>query len=1085
MHRLLAMLSLSLFSTAVSAATPVMPRHPAPSPDASKIAFSWQGDIWVAPAAGWSAQRLTVNPGYDHHPVWLPDGQRLAFVSSREGGDDIYMLDLQQGVPTRLTFHEAADLAMGALGSDLVFTSRRHEAWDRMSAVYRMSLAGGTEKLAVPVLALQAVPSPDGRLLALVRGGTPAQRRHYRGAANRDLWLYELATGKLEQLTRTDWDEDDVSWAGNESLVFRTDNGDSERNVFRLDLASRTLTQLTRHEGMDVRAPRTSHNGRLIAYELWDGIWTVPTDGSSEPARLVLDVPADLVTPATERKTYTDSASEIVPSPDGKQVALVIAGDIWVVARRTKDVASVAAAPTVRVTDTPARERDVVWSPDGKQLAYVSDRDGQLDLFAARPTGREDGSFVRATRSQEQRLSNTPEDESSPAFSPDGKRLAFVVGRGGLAVANADGTDRKLLFDHFSRAGFAWSPDSRWLAFSRSDQTANSEIFIVPASGGEPVNVSQHPGRDTTPVWSPDGRRLYWLSGRHARTMDVWAVYLTRADHERGAEEWVQLFEDEDGKKKKNGGSEAADPGKGDEPPRRGGKPQAAEKPAETPPRPVVIDLDGIHERARLVRALPGNEQELAVSPDSRTLVFSAEADAERDLYKVRWDGKELKRLTTGGSKATQIAFAKDGKQVFYRADRGTVGVVDLEGKPGDPVGFAARFEVDRQALRAQVYEEAWRELDRGFYDPASHGANWAELRERYRPLALGASTREDFEDVQNLLGGELNASHMRFRAAGGGSPVPTGGLGVELEPAADGQGVIITEVLPDTPAARADVNLMAGDRILAINGRRVEAAVNVFELLADTVRQRVVLQVRTASSERDVLVTPVRMSEVRDSRYQRWVKQRRALVEKWSDGKLGYIHIQGMDAPSLEDFERDLHAAAAGKWGLVIDVRNNGGGWTTDYLMSILSVRRHAWTVPRGADPSVKAYPDAERLPLPAWTRPAVTLCDQASYSNAEIFSWAFQTLGRGKVVGMPTFGAVISTGGAALVDDSFVRLPGRGWFVAGKGINQENNGCVPDVLVAQPPQEDLAASSDTQLAEAVRVLLAELPSDPALLPW
>lgn len=1084
MNRLFAVLSLTLLSTAASAATPIMPRHPAPSPDASKIAFSWQGDIWIAPVAGWSAQRMTVHPGYDHHPVWLPDGQRLAFVSNREGGDDIYVLDLDQGTPRRLTFHEAADLAMGALGSDLVFTSRRHEAWDRMTAVYRIPLAGGTEKLAIPVLALEAVPSPDGRFVALVRGGTPAQRRHYRGSANRDLWLFELATGTFEQLTRTDWDEDDVSWAGNESLVFRSDNGGSDRNVFRLDLASRTLTQLTRHEGVDVRAPRTSHNGRLVAYELWDSIWTVPADGSGEPVRLVLDVPSDLVAPAIERKTYTDSASEVVPSPDGKQVALVIAGDIWVVARRSKDVASVATAPTVRVTATPARERDVVWSPDGKQLVYVSDRGGQLDLFAARPVGREDGSFVRATRSEERRLSNTPGDESAAAFSPDGKRLAFVVGRGGLAVANADGSDRRLLFDHFSRPDFVWSPDSRWLAFSRSDQAANSEIFIVAASGGEPVNISQHPGRDTTPVWSPDGRRLYWLSGRHARTVDVWAVYLTRADHERRAEEWVQLFEDEEAKKKP-GASEPAEQDRTAQPARRGSRPEADEKPADRQPRPVVIDFDGIHERAQLVRALPGNEQELAVAPDSRTLVFTAEADAERDLYRLRWDGKELKRLTTGGSKATQIAFSKDGKQVFYRIDRGTVGVVDLEGKPGDPVGFAARFEVDRQALRTQVYEEAWRELDRGFYDPAFHGANWAALRERYRPLALGASTREDFEDVQNLLGGELNASHMRFRAAGGGSPLPTGGLGVELEPATDGTGAVVTEVLPDTPAARTDVNLQPGDRILAVNGRRVEAGVNIFELLADTVGQRVVLQVRTAGGERDVIVSPVRMNEIRDARYQRWVKQRRALVEKWSDGKLGYIHIQGMDAPSLEDFERDLHAAAAGRWGLVIDVRNNGGGWTTDYLMSILSVRRHAWTVPRGADPTVKAYPDAERLPLPAWTRPAVALCDQASYSNAEIFSWAFQTLGRGKVVGMPTFGAVISTGGAALVDGSFVRLPGRGWFVAGKGINQENNGCIPDVLVAQPPQEDLAASSDTQLAEAVRVLLAELPSDAALLPW
>ena len=244
-----------------------------------------------------------------------------------------------------------------------------------------------------------------------------------------------------------------------------------------------------------------------------------------------------------------------------------------------------------------------------------------------------------------------------------------------------------------------------------------------------------------------------------------------------------------------------------------------------------------------------------------------------------------------------------------------------------------------------------------------------------------------------NLLGGELNASHMRFVAAGAPKAVPTGDLGAEVEPAPDGTAVVVTEVLPDSPAARVDAGLKAGDRITAVNGKPLAAGENFYARLADTVKQRVTLRVAGAAGERDVELRPGTLAQARELRYRAWVKERRALVEKWSGGKLGYIHIQGMDEPSLEDFERDLFAAADGKWGLIIDVRNNGGGWTTDYLMAILSVRRHAWTVPRGADPAVKAYPDAERLPLPAWTRPALALCDQDSYSNAEIFSWAFQS--------------------------------------------------------------------------------------------
>ena len=1066
---------LSLCGAAALAAVPTMPRYPAPSPDGSRIAFSWQGDLWVAPAAGGAAQRITANPGYDFRPVWFPDGTRLAFSSDRDGSDDVFVAELGGGGPRRLTFHEAADAAQGVLGDDVVFTSRRHEAWSRMPAVYLVPAAGGTERLACRVLALEAAPSPDGRYLALVRGGTPGDRRHYRGAANRELWLYEIATGRVERLTSTPWDEDGVAWAGNGALVYRSDNGGADRNLFRLDLAIRQAVQLTHHEGADVRAPRTSADGRVAAYELWDAVWTVATDGSAAPRRLTFDVPVDALEPAVSRADVHDGAEEVAASPDGSQVALVVRGDVFVVARRAKELTSVTAPPTARVTDTTARERDVAWSPDGKELVYASDRDGQLDLFAARPTDRNDGKFYRTTSFTERRLTGSPEDEQQPAFSPDGKWLAYVRGKGDLVVAAADGSAPNVLFRHWGRIEYSWSPDSKWIAFSREDQAFNEEVWIMPAAGGEAVDVSQHPGQDTRPVWSPDGRRLYWLSKRHAHRVGVWAVYLTKADDERSPEEWLEQFEDENGGKPglREGAGEA---GNGERPAKRGARPA---------PRPVAIDFGGLYERVRPLTDVPGDVGEFAVAPDGKTVAFTAALEGERDLYKVRWDGKELSRLTTGGADPRQVAFAEDGKTVFYRTGKGTVGNVRLEGKPGDPVPFSARVVTDRAAMRAQVFDEAWRELDRWFADPHFHGRDWTALHARYRPLAVAAVARRDFDDAVNLMLGELNASHMGFRPPAGGHHAKTGELGIEVEPAADGNGVLVTEVLADTPAARVDVNLRPGERITAVNGAAIGPHVNFFSELAQTLGQRVRLRIAGTGGTRDVTLTAGDVEDGRQARYRTWVKQRRAIAERLSGGKLGYIHIQGMNEPSLEEFERDLYAAANGKQGLLIDVRNNGGGWTTDYLMAILSVRRHAWTLPRDGDPTVKAYPTAERLPLPAWTRPAAALCDEASYSNAEIFSWAFQTLKRGPVVGMQTFGAVMSTGGARLTDGSFVRLPTRAWFVAGSNVDEENHGCVPDIVVEQPPADDMAAGEDAQLGKAVDVLLARLPADPAQLPW
>jgi tricorn protease len=383
----------------------------------------------------------------------------------------------------------------------------------------------------------------------MVRGGTPADRRHYRGSASRKLWLYELATGKPERLTDTRWDEDSVAWAGPGALVFRSDNGGEDRNLFRLDLATRRITQLTNHEGEDVRSPSVSADGRLASYELWNAIYVVPTDGSARPRKLSFDVPADALEPPVTRAEVKDDAERVAVSPDGTQVALVVRGNVYVVARRGKDLASVATPPTVQVTATTGRERDVVWSPDGKELVYASDRFGQLDLFSAKPADRDDGKFFRTQKFIETRLTRSPEDEHQPAFSPDGKLLAYVKGKGGLVVANADGSNPRVLFEHWERITFSWSPDSRWLAFSREDQAYNNEIWIIPAAGGEAANVSQHPGEDIRPVWSPDGRRLYWLSKRHANRVGLWAVYLTKGDSERTPEEWLELFEDESCKK--------------------------------------------------------------------------------------------------------------------------------------------------------------------------------------------------------------------------------------------------------------------------------------------------------------------------------------------------------------------------------------------------------------------------------------------------------------------------------------------------------------------------------------------------------
>ncbi len=1054
-------------------------RQPAPSPDGSQIAFSWQGDIWMAPSAGGEARRLTANPAPDRHPVFSHDGRWMAFASKRFGSYDVFVVPVDgDAPPARLSFASVDDIPVDFTPDDsaVLFVSRRAESIRWMPALYTVPIQGGTPQLLQPALGQTAAYSPDGRSLVFVRGSTKWTRRGYRGAANRELWL-RAPDGEYRQLTHFDGDDDEPSWIAPDRIAFLSARS-GRKNVFLMDVTTGETTQLTHHEGSDVRAPRAAANGSLIAYEFEDGLWTVRPDGG-DPIRLAFTAPADAILPMIERHVDHKDADELAVSPDGKLAAFVVHGEVFVTAVRSKDEQAMAPSPTVRITRTAAREKDIQWSPDGATLLFASDRSGNDDLYLAKPADPEKG-WLQSFEFPATRLTSSPDEEYSGRFSPDGKRIAFIRGRGDLVIMKTDGSDQETILEHWQTPEFDWSPDGRWIAYSIPDMEYNTEIWLVPSTGGTPYNVSRHPDDDISPRFSPDGRRLLWLSHRHADTFDIWGVWLTRADDERTPEGWLQVFSKKEEKGKKS--SAKTEEGKG----APSGK-EAAPK-QELPE--VHIDFKDLWRRAAGITRLKGDEEEPQVSTDGKRILFSAEIDGKRDLYSVRFDGKDLKRLTEGETRPSQIQLKGDEQTIFYLDGSGKIGRVSLDGKAGDPVPFTARYEVDRAAQQRQVFAEAWRALNLWFYDPQFHGVDWKAQRAKYGAWLQGGMDPADFADLVNLMLGELNASHMgyypnRGPAARKQERERTGFVGALFEPSAGGPGLLVREVLPDSPAAQVAVHLEAGERLLGVNGTPVRPGTNVYALFADTVGQRIPLRIRSAQgTERTAVVVPVEFRRQRQLRYEAWVRQRRAMVEKLSGGRLGYVHIQGMDIPSFEEFERNLYAAGHGKEGLLIDVRSNGGGWTTDYLMAVLNVRRHAYTLPRGGDPKVKAYPQG-RLPLAAWTRPAAALCNEDSYSNAEIFSHAFKTLKRGPLVGSPTFGAVISTGGTYTLDGALVRLPSRGWFVAGSGVNMELHGAEPGVVVWQPPAEDTSKTIDTQLARAVQVLLEDIPDDPRRGVW
>ncbi|MEO1654477.1 MAG: S41 family peptidase, partial [Bacteroidota bacterium] len=380
------------------------------------------------------------------------------------------------------------------------------------------------------------------------------------------------------------------------------------------------------------------------------------------------------------------------------------------------------------------------------------------------------------------------------------------------------------------------------------------------------------------------------------------------------------------------------------------------------------------------------------------------------------------------------------------------------------------------------MFAEAWKLIDDNFYDPKFHGNDWDQLKEKYQRLAYRASTNRDFRDIFNDMLGELNASHMGLYGSDRAETQreSTGRLGIEVAVQKDGAKVL--HVVPNTPADKSKSKIEEGDLITRVNGEAVTTGQNFYSLLTNTNNNRVLVNVKGKDGkEREVVIRP--SSSINRQLYEEWVQERKRLTEEYSGGRLGYIHIQGMNWPSFERFERELTASGQGKDGIVIDVRYNGGGWTTDFLMSVLTVQQHAYTIPRGATDDLDKnhlayksnYPFGERLPWSSWTRPSIALCNTTSYSNAEIFSHAYKNLDIGTLVGEPTFGAVISTGGARLIDGSLIRQPFRAWYVKATEENMENGPAVPDIILSNAP-DSKSKGQDEQLKRAVDELINQI---------
>ena len=1039
------------FALALSAQDDPLLRFPALSPDGSQLAFSYQGDIWTVAATGGVARRLTIHESYERFPQWSPDGTKIAFQGNRYGNDDIFVIDANGGMPLRLTYHSAGDnTPQWTNDGNIIFASSRlFRAVERSAEVFSVPATGGTPQRIMDAFGVRPTPSPDGRYMAYVERNCRFVREAYTGPANRSIYLYDMQEDAYMAAADTDAQESNPIW-DNKGNLYYLSAANGRYNIYRQTVGGEA-TAITKFKDEGIREFTVSADGSRIVFERAGGLFSIAGDGKGRPQALNIEVTADYRFDPIEQMSLNKGAREMAVSPNGDYLLFGTRGELFLKVNDKEKRTS------IQLTNHSYRDRNGQWLNDST-VVFLSDRDGNRELYLLQSSDPDESDLYRSLKHQTRRLTQTTAEEGSFVLSPDRSKIAMLRGRGQLIVADISESglsNEQVMLDGWATArGVRWSPDGRYLAYSLSDLDFNSEIYIHPVDQSrEPVNVSMHPRGDYGPFWSADGSKLGFMSIRNNGDSDVWFAWLKESDWQNTKQDWEW---DED-------------------------------KTEEESDSLTHIDFANIHQRLEQVTRMPGNEDDLVISDDGETFFFTTNNGGRNGspggsaLMSIKWDGSEEKVMAPK-VRISRMALGPDGKQLYLIKSGGTIATIKTDGKKLEGQSFSARMNVNHYQERKQMFDEAWRALRDGFYDPQFHGQDWDALRAYYEPLCMAASTEQDFRDMFNTMLGQLNASHMGMY---GSNPEDTqrdrtGQIGAEVVPVAGG--VRIERIVPNSPADRERSKLAVGETITAVNGKAVQGNMSYYNLLNGTIDQRTLLSVTgTDGNSREVVIRPT--SSLRRELYEAWVAERKRLTEEYSGGRLGYIHIQGMNWTSFERFERELTASGLGKDGIVIDVRFNGGGWTTDMLMTVLNVRQHAYTVPRGAESKLEGnhpkyannYPYGERLPQAALTKPSIALCNQTSYSNAEIFSHAYKTLGHGTLVGQPTFGAVISTGGQGLINGSYVRMPYRAWYVKATGENMELGPAVPNIEVENSPNSR-AEDRDEQLKKAVDTLLEQL---------
>ena len=1049
---------------------PLWLRYSALSPDGQAVAFTYKGNIYTVPVAGGRAHQITSHTSYDTRPIWSPDGSKIAFASDREGGFDLFVVPAQGGKATRVTSHSANEYPEAFLDDNtLLFSAGIRPAaesqqfpYGRFMQLYQVSLEGDRPAQFTTHHFEEVSVRGNQLLYTDMKGYEDAWRKHHTSSVTRDVWLYDMDTKHHQKLSTFKGENRNAVWAANGESFYYLNEKDGSFNVYRKDISGDKEVQVTHFKDHPVRHLSIDKNDN-IAFTFDGELYYMPTNGT--PHKIEVEIVADDFERELTQQTLSSGARSISVSPNGKEIAFVARGDVY--------VTSVEFATTKQITDTPEEERDVHFSSDGRSLVYASERGDSWNIYTTELVRKDDKYFVYAKELKETQLTDTEAPSFQPLFSPDGKEVAYLEDRSEIRVMNLKSKQWRTVMDgkyNYSYSDgdqwFQWSPDSKWILTDYIDIGGwnNKDVALIKADGsGEIVNLTQSGYSEGRAKWAMDGKAVLFFSDRAGyRSHGSWGAhsdaYLMFLSPE-GFEEF-NLNKEERELKKELDKKDKKDADKEDDKKKKG---KSDDKKKEDKVDPLKFELeDRQHRVVRLTRH-SSSLSDAYVMKDASKMYYLARFEKGVDLWEQDFLENTTKLISKNVGSGRFIP-DKDEKNIYLVAG-GTIKKIN-NGKVTN-ISFSAPYNHRSAEVRDYIFNHVWKLVKDKFYDENLHGVDWEMYKEAYARFLPHIDNNHDFQELLSELLGELNASHTGARYSARSDRWQTASLGAFYDESYTGNGIKIAELMPRSPLKRSDNKFAPGVVITHIDGMPIEAGKPYWSLLDGKAGKRVLIKANGANGSFEEIVKPIPMGAENGLLYTRWIEQREALVKKYSNGRIGYVHVRGMDSQSFRDVYQNILGKHRNKEAVVVDTRFNGGGWLHDDLATLLSGKEYQQFAPRGT------YIGSD--PFNKWNKPSIVVMGEGNYSNAHGFPWVYKTLEIGKLVGTPVPGTMTAVWWESQIDPSMVIGVPQVTVVDMEGNAMENNQLYPDVEVYNTP-ESLLSEDDLQLKRAVEELLKEL---------